>query len=600
MSSADQSLSATTAALGVESSVSGRFWQLAAGDDRLALTLQQRFGVGDIAARVMASRGIGPDEAPDFLQPQMRALMPDPDCLRGMPVAAKRIADAVQASERIVIFGDYDVDGATSAAQLVLYLRAIGLDAGTYIPNRLTEGYGPSVAALTALKQQGADLCIMVDCGTTAFEPLEAAAEAGLDVVIIDHHLAEARLPPCAALVNPNQIDDTSGLGHLAACGLVFMTLVAVNRLLRARGHFTDGRTEPKLLELLDLVALGTVADVVGLTGLNRAFVTQGLKQMNRTQNRGLLALAEVAGVNEIFSAYHLGFVLGPRINAGGRLGRSDLGVALLTAENGNAAHDAARELHALNADRKAIETDILEAAKAQAVQQVSKGARAIIAVGDDWHAGVTGIVAARLREQTGLPAFAVAMENGTGKGSGRSRTGIDLGSLVLKARQTGVISGGGGHAMAAGITAITEELSAFRDFLNTELAGIDLGPDRLTIDAVLGGSGNDTDILADIGRLAPFGSGNPEPRVAVTGLRVGFADIVGGDHVRCRFTDAAGRQLEAIAFRAAAEPLGDLLMNSNGRALHVAGKLKRDNWKSANRGRDVVQLIIDDAAPAG
>jgi single-stranded-DNA-specific exonuclease len=471
-------------------------------------------------------------------------------------------------------------------------LAALGVPVRVYIPDRRLEGYGPNSAALARLQAEGAALVVAVDCGTTAYEPLAAARAMGLDVIVIDHHAAEPLLPPAVALVNPNRLDDDSGEGALAAVGVTFLVAVALNRALKAAG-----RTVPDLLPLLDLVALGTVCDVVPLQGLNRALVAQGLKVMGARRNAGLVALADSAGVSERLDAYHLGYVLGPRVNAGGRVGRADLGCRLLGTDAPEEARRLAAELEAFNHERRGIETEVLEQAIAQAEADGAGAGPIVIAQGEDWHPGVIGIVAGRLKERYNRPACVIAWEAGIGKGSGRSIAGVDLGAAIIAARQAGHLLGGGGHRMAAGFSLTREALPGLVQFLAARIGaaveGTDLTPE-LGIDGLLQVPAATPELCAMLAGLGPFGSGNAEPRFVLPGLRVVKADVVGANHVRCIFAAGAGSErLKAIAFRALDGALGQALLQSGGAALHVAGHLRADTWQ----GRNGVQLMIDDAA---
>ncbi len=582
--------------LGVERSAGGRRWYSREGDPRLGMALAQQNGLPEIVGRVMAARGIGPEEAATWLDPTLRRMLPDPSRLRDMDLAAGRIAQAVRSGETVAIFGDYDVDGATSTALLTRFLKEAGGRTICYIPDRMNEGYGPNAPALLALKQRGAGLAITVDCGITAFEPLAAAADGGLEVIVVDHHVAEPRLPRAFAVVNPNRLDDDCGHGQMAAVGVAFLLAVAVNRALRESGWYGD-RPPPDLRQWLDLVALGTVCDVVPLTGVNRAFVAQGLKVMAQRGNPGIAALADVARMSEAPEAWHLGFLLGPRVNAGGRVGEAGLGTALLTARDYAEALPLAQKLDRWNVERKDIEAACLEAAITQ-VEADSGDDGLVYAAAEGWHPGVIGIVAGRLKERYNRPACVVAMAHGVGKGSGRSIPGVDLGAAVIAARQDGLLVNGGGHAMAAGFTIAAERQAAFRAFLAERVRG-QAGPGGpaavLGLDGVLQPGGATVEFAAALERLAPFGVGNREPRFALPAMRIGKADIVGGDHVRCFLTGEDGGRLKAIAFRAADRPLGQLLLQSAGLPVHIAGQVRVDRWQ----GRESVQLIIDDAAAA-
>ncbi len=584
--------------LSVARSVSGKRWRARLEDDRAALALAQQLEISEILARVLAARGIDAESAEPFLNPALRDALPDPSVLRDMDVAAARMAEAVQAGEKIAVFGDYDVDGATSGALILRFLEAAGGEGIYYIPDRAREGYGPNAPALHILAEQGAKLIVTVDCGISAFEPLEEAAAAGLSVIVVDHHIAEPRLPAATAVVNPNRLDDDSGLGQLAAVGVTFLLIVALNRALREAGHYGAGRAEPDLLALLDLVALGTVCDVVPLTGLNRALTVQGLKVMAARGNTGLAALADTAKLDEAPTAYHAGYVLGPRVNAGGRVGESSLGIRLLTTPDGETAHDIARHLDDLNKERQAIEAEVLEAALAQIEARGEVGAPLIIAAGAGWHAGVIGIVASRLKERYGRPAIAIAVEKGAGKASCRSIAGVDIGAGVTAARQADLLINGGGHPMAAGFTVAEDKIGELGAFLMERLAAPVAAAREaasLGIDGAVTVEGASLDLVEELAQVGPFGSGNSEPRLVVTEARIVNAKIVGRGHVRCILAGATGQRLTAIAFRAGGEELGHLLLSPTAGPLHIAGHLRPNRWQ----GRTDVQLVIDDAAPA-
>jgi single-stranded-DNA-specific exonuclease len=587
--------------LGVERSASGRRWRSPAGADDGA-GIAQRLGLPEIVGRLLAQRGIGVGEAPLFLAPRLRDQLPDPAHLRDMAPAVERLVRAVGGGERIAIFGDYDVDGATSAALLLRFFAAVGGDAVVYVPDRLREGYGPNAPALLRLKADGAAVVVTVDCGATAHAPLAAAADAGLDVIVVDHHVTEPLLPRALALINPNRLDETSGHGMLAAVGVAFLLVVAVNRALRAAGWYGGERAEPDLMQWLDLVALGTVCDVVPLVGLNRAFVVQGIKIARQLRNPGLRALAAVAGTTTPLDAYHFGFTLGPRVNAGGRVGAADFGARLLATDDPDLAAELANRLDGYNRERREIEAQTLAAAIA-AVEAGPQSPALVFAAAEGWHPGVIGIVAARLRERYERPACVVAFDSlgadGTGRGSGRSVPGVALGPAVIAARQAGLLVNGGGHAMAAGFTVAAEHLGALRDFLAERLGdGRECAPavPELAIDGALSAAGAVAGLIDHIDALAPFGAANPEPRFAFPGVVVAHVEPVGQGHLRLALADPVGEaRLKAIAFRAAETPLGAFLAGARGRAVHVAGHLRRDMY----RGGDAVQLVIDDAAPA-
>ncbi len=559
------------------------------------------FAPDDLVTQLLLARGCPRDALDAHKTPSIRAFMPDPSIFRDMDRAADRLADAVEASEQVAIFGDYDVDGATSAALLILLLRELGLEARAYIPDRLMEGYGPSGAALVRLKDEGASLIVTVDCGAQAFEALAMARDADVDVVVVDHHKCAAALPFAHALVNPNRLDEDQGEGggaahgHLAAVGVAFLLGAALVRTLRARGYFAD-RAEPRLLDLLDLVALGTVADVASLKGLNRAFVAQGLKVMAQRRNIGLNALIAAARLTRAPTCTDLGFALGPRINAGGRVGKSDLGVRLLTTRDPAEADRIAVELDCLNEERRAIEGVVQEAAE---VIAASKSNRAVIVVaGHGWHPGVIGIVAGRLKEKFGRPALVIALDDrGIGKGSGRSIPGVDLGAAVLAAKDGGLLVAGGGHAMAAGLTIAEGQIQAFGDFLSERLdAAVTraMGDRALLLDAVLTAGGVTPDLVAAMDAGGPYGMGWPQPRVVAGPVRIVKADVVGNGHVRAIVAGDGGGTLKTVAFRQADTALGAALLGAPPhRKLWLAGRARIDDW----RARPAAELHLDDAA---
>jgi single-stranded-DNA-specific exonuclease len=581
--------------LGVERSLLGRRWRARTADERAVMALAQRLELPEPVARALVGRGIAPEDAETFLNPTLRALLPDPFHLRDMDVAAARLADAVISSEPIAVFGDYDVDGATSSALLKRFFAAVGAPIRVYIPDRIKEGYGPNAPALLRLQAEGIHVVVTVDCGTAAFEPLEAAANAGLEVVVIDHHEAEPRLPRAFAIVNPNRVDETSAHGQLAAVGVAFLLAVAVNKILRERGWYR-GRPEPDLMNWLDLVALGTVCDVVPLTGVNRALVVQGLKVLARRANPGLAALAEVARIDERPNAYHLGFILGPRVNAGGRVGEADLGSRLLTTSDAAEAQELARRLDGYNQERQAIEAGVLEEAIA-AVEADREGAISFVA-SEGWHPGVIGIVASRLKDRFNRPAFVVALESGIGKGSGRSVAGVDMGAAVIAAKQAGLLINGGGHKMAAGLTVSADKVKSLRAYFNErigdEIAAKRIAP-SLTVDGTISLLGANRGLVDLLERLQPFGAGNAEPVYVLRAALAVRADVVGNGHVRCILADAGGWRLKAIAFRALETELGRALLRKPAMPLHLAGHLRADSWA----GQDSVQFVIEDGAGA-
>lgn len=582
-------------------SLGGKRWLLKQADDRQALAITQRLGLPEVLGRVLADRGLDVETAPSFLDPKLKTHLPDPLHLKDMDKAAARIAGAVQAGEQIAIFGDYDVDGATSAALFKRFLESVGARIVVYIPDRLEEGYGPNAPALLKLQAEGAALVITVDCGQVAFEPLAAAHEAGLDVIVVDHHKGEPKLPKAFAVVNPNRLDDDSPHGHLAAVGVAFLVCVAVNGLLREAGWYQDRKT-PDLMNLLDIVALGTVCDVVALTGVNRALVAQGLKVMGQRQNIGLRALADTAGIKEPPAAYHLGFVLGPRINAGGRVGQSDLGTRLLTTGNEGEALSLAQRLNVLNAERQDIEAAVLDEALQQVDAKLAGDAPGpiVIVVGEGWHPGVIGIVASRLKDRYNRPACVISWMGEFGTASGRSVSGADLGAAVIAARQAGLLVKGGGHAMAAGFTVERDKLAELETFLAARMVH-DLGeyppPPGLYIDAILGAEGANYRLIKTLEQLAPFGVGNPEPRFCIKAARIVKVDPVGADqsHLRLILSGAGGQgKLTAIAFRAFDNALGKALANHGGQPFDFVGRLKLNVWN----GYESVQLQVDDAQP--
>jgi len=578
--------------LGIERSALGRPWRERldeAGQSR-ALAIAQIHGHPDLLARVLAARGVTPEGAEPHLDPTLRRLMPDPATLSDMESAAERLAAAIIAGVKIAIFGDYDVDGAASAALLSEFLTAAGVPHIVRIPDRIFEGYGPNATAIGELAPDGARLLVCVDCGTTSHAPLAEARKLGLGVIVLDHHQAPEILPD-AIIVNPNRQDDLSGLGQLCAAGVTFMTLVATNRLLRARG-FWKARPEPDLLLGLDLVALATIADVAPLTGLNRAFVVKGLALMRARGRPGLTALFDVAGAGGPPNVYHLGFLIGPRINAGGRIGDAALGAKLLIARDETEARRIASELDRLNKERQAVEASMLEAASAMADD--ARGA--IVVTGEDWHQGVVGLIAGRLKERYRRPAFAIAFDGAIGTGSGRSVLGIDLGRIVRRAVESGLLLKGGGHAMAAGITLARDKLADFRAFLEDMLAEkIASRSEALLIDATLTAAGATPALYAALEKAGPYGAGNPEPIFVFPGHRITDVMPVGQGHMRWRAEAGDGAKIEGIIFRAAGEPIGEALTGLRGAPLHLAGSLALDRWN----GREKVTLRLLDLAPA-
>ena len=560
---------------------------------------QLRHGLDEVVARALASRGVSEQQAPDFLAPTLKALFPDPSCFQDMDRAAELIVDAVAAGRRCVVFADYDVDGATSGALLVRWFRALGAELDTYVPDRETEGYGPSAAAFRRLQAEGAELVITVDCGAAAHDALEGAAEIGLPVVVIDHHMMRpGEAPPAAALVNPNQPGCASGQGVLAAAGVVFVLLAALNREARRRGLFGPHRSEPDLRRWLDLAALGAICDVTQLTGFNRALATLGLRRMSAWETPGVAALAQVAGVSGEASTFHAGFILGPRINAGGRIGRADLGVRLLATDDPAEAQALALELDALNGERKAVEACVMEEATRMAEAALARDpdASVLVLAAQGWRPGIVGIVAGRLRERFRRPAIVIGLDAaGIGKGSGRSQAGVNLGRAVHAAYEAGLLLAGGGHAMAAGLTVRAERVDALRGFLLERLEAERLASaaaDTLEIDALATPGGCDRGLWTALQRLQPYGPGNPEPMFALAGARVASVKPVRGGHVRVELQAQGGPRLRAVAWRAGDTELGRALCSQAG-ALHVAGRLRPDDWM----GRDGVELEVEDVA---
>jgi single-stranded-DNA-specific exonuclease len=580
-------------ALNVDRSITGQPW-------RWRREAEPGMAMDALVDELLLARGVERADLARHRAPTIRDFLPDPSVFQDMDKGARRLADAVQNGETIAIFGDYDVDGATSAALLTLLLRHLGAEPIVYIPDRLMEGYGPSGAALVELKNRGASLAITVDCGAQAFEALEEAKAAGLDVVVVDHHQCASLLPAAFAMINPNRLDESeegAAHGHLAAVGMAFLLGVALLRELRGRSFFVD-RPEPNVLDLLDLVALGTVADVARLKTLNRAFVTQGLKIMAGRQNIGLAALAEAARLAKPPSCRDLGFVLGPRINAGGRVGKSDLGVRLLTSTDPEEARTIAAELDRLNEERRAIEMLVCEQAEEQA--KALSEAPVIIVMSPGWHQGVIGIVAGRLKERFGRPAIVIAeCEDGSGKGSGRSISGVDLGAAVLAAKDSGLLAAGGGHAMAAGLTLPVGGLEPFRAFINERLAADvekSRGDRALLLDALLAPGGVAASLCDALDAAGPYGAGWPQPRVAAGPARLIKTGIVGDGHVRGIACGDDGKSFKWIAFRSASTPLGQALLESPGdKRWWLAGTIKRDEWNGGN----AAEMHLEDAALA-
>jgi single-stranded-DNA-specific exonuclease len=583
----------------VERSISGRCWRWRDHDAGLALAISQRIDLPEVIGRILAARGVLLDGVPAFIQPRLRDALPDPSHLHDLDRAVLRLAAAVEAAEPVGLLGDYDVDGATSLALLARYLQAVGGQVAIDVPDRLQEGYGPNPQALGRLAAAGCRLVVTLDSGTTAFEALAVAAERGQEVIVVDHHAAEPRLPPALAVVNPNRCDQDSPATDLAAVGVTFLVVVALNRTLRARGHF-QARPEPDLRRWLDLVALGTVCDVVPLKGLNRALVSQGLKVAARGANPGLAALAAAARLEVPASAEHFGFVLGPRVNAGGRTGCSRLAADLLLSDDPDQIALLVARMEDLNQARRSVERTVLAAAESQALSALAGDAPLLCVAGEGWSPGVVGLVASRLVERHHRPAVVVGLADGVGKGSGRSVAGFDLGSAVIAARQEGLLLQGGGHPMAAGLTLRAERLEEFGRFLTDRLAR-DLGPGLpplpdLTLDGALQVKALSPGLALRLGRLGPFGRGNPEPRFMLPDARSFQVRRIGEGHLDCMLQDAAGGRVRAVAFRAADRPLGEALLAAGGAPLHLAGTLKLDHWQ----GQPRVTFRIEDAARCG
>ena len=576
--------------LNVENSLTGRRW-IGPGleTERQANALEQATGLPRALALVLARRQISAEDVAAFLDPKLRDLLPDPRSLRDMEKAATRILGAVARKERIAVFADYDVDGGSSAALLITWLRTLGRGATLYVPDRIDEGYGPNEPAMEALAREH-DLIICVDCGTLSHGPIEAAN--GADVIVLDHHLGGETLPPALAVVNPNRQDETGDLAHLCAAAVVFLTLVEAGRQMREAG-----KTGPDRMAMLDLVGLATVADVAPLIGVNRAFVRQGLKVMARRARAGLVALSDIAGLDTAPSPYHLGYVLGPRINAGGRIGQADLGARLLSTADPHEADALAQRLHALNAERRDIEAQVRAEALAQCEERGADGPLAW-AAGAGWHPGVVGIVASRLKEATNRPSIVIGIEDGIGKGSGRSVSGIDLGAPIQRLAAEGLLIKGGGHKMDAGLTVAEDKLDAAMARLGELLArqGADaLGPADLRLDGSLMPGAATVDLLDQIDAAGPFGAGAPGPRYAFSTMRILHARRVGETHLKITFGEPGGARLDGIAFGAFDGPLGPALSDHGGAAFHLAGRLEINTF----RGRQSVQLQLQDAAPA-
>ena len=580
----------TRAFLNVAGSATGRRWVGPSGeDDRLAQAMEQDTGLPAPVCRTLVRRGVAAPDAAAFLAPTLRDLMPDPRSMRDMEPAAARIVMAARNNQRIAIFADYDVDGGTSAALLIDWLRGFGVTPTLYVPDRIDEGYGPNDEAMSALARDH-DLIVCVDCGTLSHDPIEAAK--GADVVVLDHHLGGETLPAALAVVNPNRQDETGDLAHLCAAGVVFLTLVEANRQLREAGQKT-----PDLMAMLDLVALGTVADVAPLIGVNRAFVRQGLTVMARRQRVGLVALADVSRMDTAPSSYHLGFLLGPRVNAGGRIGKADLGARLLATTDPREATSMAERLDELNTERREIETTVRDMAIEQAEAR-GTDAPLVWAAGEGWHPGVVGIVASRLKEATNRPAIVIGLDGDIGKGSGRSVSGIDLGAAIQRCASEGLLIKGGGHKMAAGLTVARDKVDAamarLSELLGKQGAG-DIGPSDLKVDGLLMPGAATVELIEVIEQAGPFGAGAPAPRFVFPDCTIHFTKVVGANHLKITFGDGISARVDSICFGAMDGPLGPMLQNHGGAKFHLAGRLEINTWQ----GRQSPQLRLEDASPA-
>lgn len=579
-------------------SLNGNIWRFLSPDDRMVELAAQKYNLPFLIAKILVGRHVEIDDIPDFIIPKLQNLMPDPYVLKDMEKAAQRIAAAVTAKQKIAVIGDYDVDGATSSSVLRLFLENVGLDPMVHIPER-DEGYGPSVKAVDEFVARGAELLITVDCGTTAFDVFDHAAAVGLPVIVLDHHEAEVRLPNVFALVNPKRLDESDNypyLKYLAAVGVVFLTVVAVNRCLRKQGFYAGGN-EPDLKQWLDLVALGTVCDVVPLLGLNRAFVRTGLAVMAQRQNIGLKALIDKSAINEAPTSYHLGYVLGPRINAGGRVGDSSLGNRLLCSRDSFQAAALAEELDGFNVQRKEIEAYVLLQAM-ETLEGTPQSYPMAFVYGHDWHQGVIGIVAGKLKERYNLPAFVMSVEADEVKGSARSIPGLDLGALIMAAKEKGILTKGGGHLMAAGFSLTEDRIEDFRafagEYIQRSLKDETLTP-VLDVDGCIDVSAATPDFITRLESLEPYGAGNPEPKLMLSDALITRADIVGSGHVRCFLGSLNGGSLKSMAFRCADGEMGKALLNGAGKTFNLVGVLRRDNWQ----GRNQAQFIIEDAMRA-
>ncbi|MCB9989230.1 MAG: single-stranded-DNA-specific exonuclease RecJ [Rhodospirillales bacterium] len=597
---------AGSALFGVDNSLGNARWVLPPAETALVEKIARQYDLPEIVARLLVQRGVAAESVPSFLNPTLRSDLPDPFCMAGMTAMATDVAEAIAAGRKIGVFADFDVDGATSAALLIRFMRHLGVMTPFYIPDRLAEGYGPSVKAFQALKEQGAEIVLVCDCGITSFDTVAAGREMGLEIIVFDHHEAEDTLPEASHVIDPKRRDDTSGLDMLAACGVVFMACVAINNKLRELGYYRKtGQAEPPLKDWLDIVALGTVCDMVPLVGVNRLLVRHGFAQMARTENPGILALLSVSGVNDAPTPYTAGFVLGPRINAGSRVHEADLGARLLSTDDTEEARNIAFTLNDCNAHRKEIEQQMLAEAEGMIARE-RLDEQPLILVGDEnWHPGLSGLVAGRLKEKYGKPCVVITYAPGEtggmeGRGSGRSVPGVNMGAAFIEARNRGLLTKGGGHAMAAGFTVLPDQLEAFRDFVFDHIGGQLAGQPVISetvVDGVLSVRGAQPDFVRLLGdHVGPFGQAHPEPLFVLPQVCVQKADIVGAGHVRAMISDwEGGSWMKAMAFRAADTPMGQALLNSNRQPLHLVGTFKLDNWG----GTEKVEMHVQDAAPA-
>ncbi len=586
-------------------SVLNKRWHIKESDEKRTLFLEQRLNVPEQIARLLSNRGLStPESAQKFLNPTLKDSLPDPFIFKDMERAVLRLEKALLENEPIVLYGDYDVDGATSSALFKKFFDALGAPSHLYIPDRLKEGYGPNISAFDSFSKAGIKLVLTLDSGTTAFEPLAYAAEKGMDVIVIDHHISEPSLPPAFAIINPNRYDEDlhtkKDYGNLAAVGVSFLTLVALNRHLREKNLYVQKfPKEPDLRLFLDLVALGTVADVVPLTGLNRTFVAQGLKIMKKRTNIGLKALSDIAKLNEKPEAYHAGFILGPRINAGGRVGESSLGAHLLSTENPEEARMISEKLHDLNQTRQEMESVMLQQAisKVETLLQTSPLPAALIVADETWHPGIIGIIAGRLKDRYDRPTCVIALENGIGKGSARSLSIVNLGQLIQQAKGLNLLVNGGGHFMAAGFTIEEAKIKEFETFLTEKISKIleasNYKP-TLNVDGKLSLEAITVDFLKILEQMAPFGMGNPTPRFMIPYLRIMNTSLIQNTHIRCTLRSETGKRLNAIAFRALNTPLGEALMDAKDRPFHFVGTFRLDTWN----GQEKIQMTIEDLAP--